>query len=227
MLCGSPCVYFSPLTFLAKPWIWLQAISEWGNRDGFHYVSTAAPPFALDLTVKSLSRAPQQAKQKWDFSPVISLILGAEPIQSGPILRFCTCFSSYGLRAEVIIPAYGLAQNVLHVRGKPDNVERVVIRVTREALEQHGRIELVDEAEMEAAGNDAELAVQSRVLVSCGTVRCPLTTSSADGDEVESTRLPHLARCPSLPPPGPPPLLPLLCRSSSFPPMRPARRVDR
>ena len=88
ILTGTPVVYMSPLDFLASPTVWLRSLSQWSRHRDYSFVTTGAPPFALDLCVKKLPLMQAEERATIDLSGVISVILGAEPIRASS-LSFC------------------------------------------------------------------------------------------------------------------------------------------
>jgi acyl-CoA synthetase (AMP-forming)/AMP-acid ligase II len=97
-----------PELFLARPALWLRAISRW------RATITAAPNFAYGLCVK---RVPDPAGL--DLSTLRVSICGAEPIVPGTLERFIAHFTPAGLEPGAITPAYGLAEATLAVTFTP------------------------------------------------------------------------------------------------------------
>ena len=112
-------VYFSPLDFLREPLLWPRVLSEWGKKG--HVVTSGGPPFALELCAKRMKDAPPALLASLDLSCVLSLIVGAEPIRLSSLTAFTAAFSPYGFSPCTLMPAYGLAENVLHAYSKMEN----------------------------------------------------------------------------------------------------------
>ena len=145
VLFGGSVVYFSPLDFLRDPLLWPRVLSEWGRRG--HFVSTGGPPFALELCVKRLKDAPASTLQQLDLSRLQSIIVGAEPIRLPPLTSFTAAFAPYGFSANALMPAYGLAENVLHAMSKMENTyPPVTVYVDAEALRNSRLVELAEGA---------------------------------------------------------------------------------
>ena len=145
---GGSVVYFSPLDFLRDPLLWLRVVSDWGKRG--HWVSTGGPPFALELCVKRLKEAPAAVLGQMDLTRLQSIIVGAEPIRLSPLTTFTAAFAPYGFSANSLMPAYGLAENVLHAMSKMENsYPPVTIYVDMDQL-RNGR--LVEAAEGKQGG---------------------------------------------------------------------------
>ncbi len=88
-------LYMSPLDFLENPLSWLQVMSDWSAHtptsyseevvdstpthyhEKYRYISSAAPPFALELCVARLVSAPAKFTSSLNLSRLNMLILGA------------------------------------------------------------------------------------------------------------------------------------------------------
>jgi acyl-CoA synthetase (AMP-forming)/AMP-acid ligase II len=116
---GGTVVYFSPLDFLRDPLMWPRVLSEWGMKG--HVVTTGGPPFALELCAKRLKEAPPSLLSTLDLRPLLSCIVGAEPIRLSSLTTFTAAFAPYGFSPCTLMPAYGLAENVLHAFSKMEN----------------------------------------------------------------------------------------------------------
>ncbi len=106
--CGS--VQMAPNTFLQKPLLWLQAMSQ------FRGTHSAAPSFAYDLCSRRI--APQD-RAGLDLSSMVMTMNAAEPINPAVMDQFVNEFAPYGFRPETFAPAYGLAESTLAVTGNP------------------------------------------------------------------------------------------------------------
>lgn len=98
---ACPLVLMSPLAFLARPELWLQAI------DRHRGTITAAPNFAFELC---LHRIPEAALAGVDLSCLRLALNGAEAVSPATVEAFCTRFAPYGFRREAMKPVYGLAE---------------------------------------------------------------------------------------------------------------------
>ena len=131
---GIPSYLMSPVTFIRRPELWLEAISH-------HRLShTAAPVFAFDLCVRKLT--PEQ-RAKLDLSCLRVASLGAEPIHSGVVEEFIRVFQKHGFPPEAMIPAYGLAEATLVVTATPLSGGPVISDFDRESL-SHRRVSLAN-----------------------------------------------------------------------------------
>jgi fatty-acyl-CoA synthase len=140
-------IFMSPLRFLQRPATWLETMSEHRGT-----ISTA-PNFAYGYVA---SRVTDDELAKLDLTLWRSALCGAEPIDAQTLTRFLDRLRPAGLRRELFVPCYGLAEATLavtfHELGKP----LVIDRVERERLALG---EVVD-----ASAGDAR-AVE---VVSCG-----------------------------------------------------------
>lgn len=103
-------VLMSPLTFLYRPHVWLQAISTWKAT------STGGPNFAFDLCVKSVR---DDQIEGIDLSTWRTAYCGAERIQADVLDRFSSRFGAYGFQRRSLLPSYGLAEATLLVTSSP------------------------------------------------------------------------------------------------------------
>ena len=98
---AMPFVVMSPLSFLARPVRWLQAIQTYrGTLSG-------APNFAYELCLKRIDDAELVGL---DLSSWRLAFSGAEPVSPATVTRFAERFAACGLRRAAIAPVYGLAE---------------------------------------------------------------------------------------------------------------------
>ncbi|KAK4351965.1 hypothetical protein RND71_027483 [Anisodus tanguticus] len=104
---GATCVLTSPNTFVNRPRIWLELISE------FKATCTPVPSFALPLVLK---RGYAGATVTGNVNPISmlslkNLIIVNEPIYESSVEEFVEVFKPFGLNPLAISPSYGLAEN--------------------------------------------------------------------------------------------------------------------
>ncbi|MEO0469405.1 MAG: AMP-binding protein, partial [Bacteroidota bacterium] len=105
---GCPAYVMSPLSFIQKPIRWLQAISTYrGTYCG-------APNFAYEMI---LQKATDEEIAELDLSCLRNMFNGAEPVRHDTIQRFMDRFAVAGLKREVMLPVYGMAETTLIVTG--------------------------------------------------------------------------------------------------------------
>ncbi len=99
-------VITTPTAFLRKPQAWAELITRFGGT------CTAAPNFAYAVLAKRLRRAKDGA---FDLSTLRIAINGAEPIDESSLQLFLDEGARFGLRCEVALPCYGMAEATLAV----------------------------------------------------------------------------------------------------------------
>ncbi|MGH3877996.1 MAG: amino acid adenylation domain-containing protein [Actinophytocola sp.] len=117
---GMPLVLMSPLTFLARPMIWLETVSRYGAT------VSGGPNFAFELCVR---RSTPAQRAELDLSRWSVAFCGAEPVRAATLDRFAEAFAPAGFRRSAFYPCYGLAESTLIVTGgaasaPPVTVER-------------------------------------------------------------------------------------------------------
>jgi 1-acyl-sn-glycerol-3-phosphate acyltransferase len=127
---GLPVVVLSPLAFLSRPARWLRAFHLYGGT------ISAAPNFAYELASSKIS---DDEIPGLDLSAWRAALNGAEPVLPATLDRFAARFASYGLRREVLLPVYGLAEGSLAVTIPPVGRGPLIDRLERGAFEQEGR----------------------------------------------------------------------------------------
>jgi acyl-CoA synthetase (AMP-forming)/AMP-acid ligase II len=140
---GAPMTLMSPMSFLQKPFRWLQAISQ------YRATTSGAPNFAFDLCLKKVT--PEQ-RQTLDLSCWEVAFTGAEPVRSETLDRFAETFASCGFRPEAFHPCYGMAETTLIISGGQRLQLPLVRSLNAAALEQ----------------NQVTLEPGQRSFVSCG-----------------------------------------------------------
>jgi len=129
---SMPLVIMSPLSFLARPQRWLQAIHRYkGTISG-------APNFAYEAC---LARVREQDIEGLDLSSWRVAFNGAEPVQPKTIEKFCDKFGAYGFDCNSMMPVYGLAENSVglafptpSVGPKFDRIDKFIINKSKRAV---------------------------------------------------------------------------------------------
>ncbi len=144
---GSPCIFLSPITFVQKPVLWLQAISRYSAT------TSGAPNFAYELLCHHVTPAQKQSLdlRSWDLA-----FTGAEPVRVETMERFVKAFASCGFHKEAFYPCYGMAEATLLISGGEKTAPPVIKYVEKSALEKNQIV----------IANSNREGVQS--LVSCG-----------------------------------------------------------
>ena len=127
---GLPVVMLSPIAFLTRPERWLWALH--------HYRGTfvAAPNFAYELAARKVADADIAGL---DLSALRAALNGAEPVNPATLDRFASRFGPYGLRREVLMPVYGLAESSVGVCIPPLGRNPRIDHVERETFACEGR----------------------------------------------------------------------------------------
>lgn len=112
LLAGATSDLMSPVSFMRKPTLWLEAISR--RKDC--RVTSGGPNFSYEAC---LMRANAEELQDIDLSGWAVAFNGAEPIRSEVMHGFATAFAPKGFRASSLFPCYGLAEATLMVAGGP------------------------------------------------------------------------------------------------------------
>ena len=106
---GFLCYLMPPVSFLQRPYRWLQAISRYGGT------TSGAPNFAYELCTQKITA---EQKASLDLRSWQVAFNGAEPIRSDTLERFSDTFGECGFRAEAFYPCYGMAETTLIVSGE-------------------------------------------------------------------------------------------------------------
>lgn len=127
---GARLVVMSPLAFLAQPIRWLRAIHR------HRATLTAAPNFGYELCLKRLSDAELTGL---DLSSLRVMFNGAEPVSPATLERFSARFRPYGLKPEVLMPVYGLAENSVGLTFPPLGRDPLIDSIDRDVFCRTGK----------------------------------------------------------------------------------------
>lgn len=123
-------VVMSPLSFLARPVRWLEAISRYGGT------VTAAPNFAYERCLRTVG---DEELATLELSSLRLAFNGAEPVSADTMERFYERFSNAGLRQGCLAPVYGLAECAVGLTFPPPGRPLLVDLVDPDALRREGR----------------------------------------------------------------------------------------
>jgi len=126
---GFPLVIMPPLSFLARPERWLQAINRHGGT------ISASPNFGYELCVRRIS---DRDMEGLDLSSWRLAFNGAEPVTPEAVANFCTRFGPCGFRKEAMTPVYGLAESSVGLAFPPLGRGPVIDRIDREIFARSG-----------------------------------------------------------------------------------------
>jgi acyl-CoA synthetase (AMP-forming)/AMP-acid ligase II len=127
---GATSVLMSPVSFLKRPFRWLQMIDTYTVTVG------GGPNFGYDLCVRRITDA-QLATL--DLSSWVGACNGAEPVRAETLRAFAARFAPAGFRDENFFPCYGMAETTLLVSGTPLGQAPVEWQADAAALE-HGQL---------------------------------------------------------------------------------------
>jgi 1-acyl-sn-glycerol-3-phosphate acyltransferase len=127
---GVPLVSMSPLSFLARPRRWLEAIHR--HRGTL----SAAPNFAYELCLKRIRDADLAGL---DLSCWRRALNGAEPVSAETLDRFAERFGRCGLSPDTLAPVYGLAEAAVGLSFPPASRGPAIDCIDRERFTTAGR----------------------------------------------------------------------------------------
>jgi acyl-CoA synthetase (AMP-forming)/AMP-acid ligase II len=143
VLYPGPLTLIPPEAFLARPAIWLRALSRYRG------MISPAPNFAYALCV---DRIRDEELEGCDLSGWCYALNGAEPIAPKTLRAFNDRFAPWGLRPEALTPVYGLSEAALAVTFSDWHAPFNTLQVDRDALIE-GRIEeAIDGIEITCVG---------------------------------------------------------------------------
>ena len=125
---GSSMYLMAPVTFLQRPYRWLQAISNYRGQ------TNGGPNFAYDLCVDRIT--PEQ-KATLDLSCWELAFSGAEPVRAQTLDRFSEYFRDCGFRRQVFYPCYGMAESTLMITGNKRGDASVIATFESKELEEN------------------------------------------------------------------------------------------
>ena len=131
LYCGGCGYYMSPLSFLQRPMLWMEAVSK------YKATHLQSPNFAFKLTARKFHATHDL---KLDLKSVRHVINGAEPVDEDSIDSFVKTFGPFGFGKDVIFPTYGLAEHTVFVcsGGKQR------LTVSKQVLEVDGLVKIDD-----------------------------------------------------------------------------------
>ncbi|MGA4792069.1 fatty acyl-AMP ligase [Nocardia sp. AB354] len=137
--CGASVVLMSPLTFLRRPQLWLEALHK------YRATITLAPNFALAYVAR---RVKAETIVQLDLSSVDTVLTGSEPVQADSIRGFVDLLSPCGLKPQAVMPVYGLAEATLFVTGASAEAGPVEYKVSGRLLARNMIEETTDASDM-------------------------------------------------------------------------------
>ena len=164
MYSGFPVYFMAPVTFLQRPFRWLQAVAK-------HKITImGGPNFAYDYAV---DRIKSDKRDLLDLSTIENAFCGAEPIHATTVRRFTEYFAPVGFSAKAFYPCYGMAETTLMVTGDTVSASPAIHSFDAAALEQRKVIQV------------QENEVNSRVLIGCGKLVKNMVMKIVDPDTMQ------------------------------------------
>ena len=127
-----PITILSPLDFLRRPELWLQAIHD--SRGTL----SAGPNYAYELCAR---RIPSWTLEGIDLNCWRVAVNAGEPVLPETVDRFTNRFQPYGFRPESMLPCFGLAESTVALTIPPANRLPVRHRIKRNSFETSSRAE--------------------------------------------------------------------------------------
>ena len=161
----APLVLIPPENFLARPALWLRAISRHRGT------ASAAPSFGYSLCVHRIKDAELQGV---DLSSWRIALNGAEPVSMNVMRKFGKRFSNWGFNSRALTPGYGLAEATLAVTySAPERPVQALsidpLELARQGEARDGNFEIasvgppVPGVEVEVRGEAGEALPERRV----------------------------------------------------------------
>jgi acyl-CoA synthetase (AMP-forming)/AMP-acid ligase II len=118
---GNDLLLSQPAAFLMDPVGWFELISR------EKVMGSVIPNFAIDYALKTLKDLGADELKQLDLSRLRSIYLGSEPINIPNLEQFLALLAPCGLRRDIFMPCYGMAETVLMVASVPPRREVRVI----------------------------------------------------------------------------------------------------
>lgn len=135
--CGCRIYMMAPLTFLTRPYLWLQMISK------YRATTSGGPNFAYDLCVRMVK---EEQMEGLDLSSWKVAFNGAEPVQAETLERFAAKFERCGFDYNAFYPCFGLAEGTLMVTGGMRDLPPVIRTVDADALGTGRAVDVMPDA---------------------------------------------------------------------------------
>lgn len=125
---GAHCVFFSPMSFLRRPRLWLDALHKY---QGTH---AAGPNFGYEYVLRGLKEG-----EGWNLSPLRGAIQGGEPMKVPTVERFCEKMNPHSFQKKAFTNVFGMAETVLFVCGSTETAP-TILELDRDSLEREKKV---------------------------------------------------------------------------------------
>lgn len=176
-----PLVQFSPMDYIRAPLRWLQAI------DRFGCTLAASPNFGYELCVKHVK---EHEVHQLNLSSLRSAFTGGEPIKLHTIKSFINKFKEQGIRLDLYLPSYGMAETTLATTICSVADKTPVLEVDKNSMQINAPIKIHSEYFLEDI-LDVDIETGNTFLVSVGRPIKGLSYYLIDtqGDEIIGDQL--------------------------------------
>ena len=131
MTLGIELVKVTPVDFLSGPLLWPGLISK------YNATITAAPNFAYAMVGRRMAKVDED--DAYDLSRLRIALNGAEPIDVAAVRNFTDAGAKFGMPAQCVLPAYGMAEATLAVSFAPLFTGLSVDTIDTTELEQNAK----------------------------------------------------------------------------------------
>lgn len=153
---GFPMTMMAPVTFLQRPFLWLQAMSM--NKATL----SMAPSFAYELCCRKIT--PEQ-RETLDLSRWEVAANGGEPVRYDTLQRFIATFGPCGFRANTSFPGYGMAETTLILMTTYKQAPFAAASFSESELQQGQAVEVPQGAKARTIVGYPQIAPDQKVVI--------------------------------------------------------------
>lgn len=156
MFAGAQCILMSPLRFLQRPALWLEAIFR------YRVTTSGGPDFAYSYCVQKITA---EQRKGLDLSSWEVAFSGSEPVRAATMESFSREFASCGFRSEAFHPCYGLAEATLLVSGFKRCASAVSKTFCADGLKENQAIPSTDSRQVTRLVSSGASSATDRVVI--------------------------------------------------------------
>ncbi len=138
---GGGTVLFSPTRFVRTPAEWLRHAST------YRATVTGGPNFAFGLAADKIR---DDQLDGVDLTALRLAFCGSETVHAATVHRFVDRFARWGMPADAVVPAYGMAEAGLAITSAPRRTPVAFDSISRSAAGRHREARDVDPADPDA-----------------------------------------------------------------------------